>query len=184
MPASRSARAMIFAPRSCPSRPGLATTTRIFRACVLMRGRRMLVGARFRCLSRFRAAMGALACGLAAMLLAGTPTQGKHLETVLQDDALLLARPPAQVRETARTIAGLGADRVRLTAGWSAIAPDPRAAQRPGAPFDPRDPATYPAGSWDRLDTAVRAARDAGLKVMIDIAFWAPRWAVARPSSN
>src|ERR1700690_978650 len=29
MPASRSARAMIFAPRSCPSRPGLATTTRI-----------------------------------------------------------------------------------------------------------------------------------------------------------
>src|ERR1700733_13285639 len=30
MPASRSARAMIFAPRSWPSRPGLATTTRIF----------------------------------------------------------------------------------------------------------------------------------------------------------
>src|SRR3954463_11060650 len=29
MPASRSARAMIFAPRSCPSKPGLATTTRI-----------------------------------------------------------------------------------------------------------------------------------------------------------
>src|SRR6266516_1851295 len=32
MPASRSARAMIFAPRSWPSRPGLAITTRIFRA--------------------------------------------------------------------------------------------------------------------------------------------------------
>src|SRR4051812_48924325 len=29
IPASRSARAMIFAPRSCPSKPGLATTTRI-----------------------------------------------------------------------------------------------------------------------------------------------------------
>src|SRR6476469_8840794 len=29
MPASRSHRAMILAPRSCPSRPGLATTTRI-----------------------------------------------------------------------------------------------------------------------------------------------------------
>src|SRR3954462_10262113 len=36
MPASRRARAMIFAPRSCPSRPGLATTTRILRCdCVL-----------------------------------------------------------------------------------------------------------------------------------------------------
>src|SRR5918994_6950151 len=32
MPASRKARAMIFAPRSWPSRPGLATTTRILRA--------------------------------------------------------------------------------------------------------------------------------------------------------
>src|SRR5215208_7156052 len=31
MPASRRARAMIFAPRSWPSRPGLATTTRILR---------------------------------------------------------------------------------------------------------------------------------------------------------
>src|SRR4051812_45583263 len=30
IPASRRARAMIFAPRSCPSRPGFATTTRIF----------------------------------------------------------------------------------------------------------------------------------------------------------
>src|SRR3712207_2194395 len=32
MPASRRARAMILAPRSCPSRPGLAITTRILRA--------------------------------------------------------------------------------------------------------------------------------------------------------
>src|SRR5580658_6439714 len=30
IPASRSARAMILAPRSCPSKPGFATTTRIF----------------------------------------------------------------------------------------------------------------------------------------------------------
>src|ERR671939_314795 len=34
MPASRSVRAMIFAPRSCPSRPGLATTTRIRRLLI------------------------------------------------------------------------------------------------------------------------------------------------------
>src|SRR6185503_20801576 len=31
-PASRSARATILAPRSCPSRPGLATTTRTLRS--------------------------------------------------------------------------------------------------------------------------------------------------------
>src|SRR5918911_4712776 len=47
IPASRRARAMILAPRSCPSRPGLATTTRIFlllvpastRRASLLRGR-------------------------------------------------------------------------------------------------------------------------------------------------
>src|SRR3954469_6370544 len=36
MPASRRARAMILAPRSCPSRPGLATTTRILRSVAVV----------------------------------------------------------------------------------------------------------------------------------------------------
>src|SRR5918911_4286859 len=52
MPASRSARAMIFAPRSCPSSPGLATTTRIFFSGLIgwpvatgAAGRRILRGA-------------------------------------------------------------------------------------------------------------------------------------------
>src|SRR5712691_2079115 len=36
MPASRRARATIFAPRSCPSSPGLATTTRILRSAMVV----------------------------------------------------------------------------------------------------------------------------------------------------
>src|SRR3954471_6790960 len=98
--------------------------------------------------------MGVLACSLAALLLAGSGGSSRHLETALQDDALLLHRPPIIVRQTMRTIAALGVDRVRLTAGWSAIAPAPRAARRPGAPFAPPDPSTYPHGAWERLDTA------------------------------
>src|SRR6478752_6850745 len=42
IPASRSARAMIFAPRSCPSRPGFATTTLILPP-VMRRSLRALV---------------------------------------------------------------------------------------------------------------------------------------------
>jgi hypothetical protein len=128
--------------------------------------------------------MGVLACSLAALLLAGSGGPGRHLDTTIQDDAQLLARPAVIVRQTMRTIAAAGADRVRLTANWSAIAPQPRAAQRPGAPFDPRNPGSYPKGSWDRLDTAVSAARAAGLQAMIDIGFWTPRWAVLRASAN
>ena len=128
--------------------------------------------------------MGTLACSLAALLVAGSGGDGRGLETALQDDALLLHRPPELVRQSARTIAALGADRVRLTAGWSAIAPDARSRSKPGGRFHAFDPSSYPDGSWSQLDTAVRAARDAGLKVMLDIAFWAPRWAVAGPSAN
>src|SRR3954471_1772464 len=43
MPASLSARAMIFAPRSCPSRPGLAMTTRILRSRFMAVGQYMNV---------------------------------------------------------------------------------------------------------------------------------------------
>jgi hypothetical protein len=130
------------------------------------------------------AGMGVLACGLAALLLAGSGSGSRELETTLQDDALLLNRPPALVRQTARTIAALGVDRVRITAGWSVIAPSPRAREKPGRPFRAFDPSTYPRDAWDRLDTAVDAARDHGLEVMLDIGFWAPRWAVPRASRN
>src|ERR1035438_5224906 len=41
MPASRRARAMIFAPRSCPSSPGLAIKTRIFLAGINLHCRAM-----------------------------------------------------------------------------------------------------------------------------------------------
>lgn len=127
--------------------------------------------------------MSKLGCALAVAVLGGGGASG-NLETVLQDDALMLHRPEAQVRTTTEQIAGLGADRLRITAGWATVSPAPHARQVPGAPFDPADPATYDQERWRALDTAVVAARDAGLKVQLDIAFFAPRWAVARGSAN
>jgi hypothetical protein len=117
-------------------------------------------------------------------MLAGSGAGTKYMETTLQDDALFLHRPATQVREYARQISALGADRVRLTAGWSAIAPAPREKKIPGAPFDASDSKTYPKNSWTSLDTAVKAATDADIGVQIDLAFWAPRWAVSKPSAN
>src|SRR5947209_912513 len=54
MPASRRARAMILAPRSWPSRPGLATTTRIFFSVEVDMGPAIL--------KRWRLAVGAEHC--------------------------------------------------------------------------------------------------------------------------
>jgi len=124
--------------------------------------------------------VGAFACGLVALLVAGSG--GKVMETTLQDDAVFLHRPAAQVRAAAGQLAALGADRLRLTAGWSAIAPRARARRMPRGRFVGSNPGTYPRHAWDGLDTAVKAARGAGLKVELDIGFWAPRWAVRRPS--
>lgn len=122
-------------------------------------------------------------CSLTAVALAGGGG-GKAMETTLQDDALFLHRAPAEVRASARRLKDLGADRLRLTAGWGELSPAPRARRVPPAPFDASDSATYPDGAFRRLDTAVRAAHDAGLEVMLDVAFWAPRWAVRRGSGN
>jgi hypothetical protein len=118
---------------------------------------------------------------LAFALLAGcgsAPNPAPPVETVVQDDALLLYRSPAQVRRTAQALALLGVDRVRLTASWSVIAPDPQSRRRPA--FDAADPSAYPPEGWSRLARAVGEVERAGMKPMVDVAFWAPRWAVER----
>jgi hypothetical protein len=124
--------------------------------------------------------MNGVACALVALLVGGG-AGSRHLETTIQDDASLLYRPPAAVARSIAQIAAIGADRVRLTAGWSALTLGTRDTSKPGPPFEPRDSRTYPHDGFTRLDTAVRAAHAAGLQVQIDVGFWAPRWAVAAP---
>ncbi len=100
--------------------------------------------------------------------------------TIVQDDAQVLHRSTREVRRTVRTLRALGVDWLRVTANWSFVAPAPRSPRRPR--FLASDPRAYPRGAWAKLDRAVREARSAGLAVSIDIAFWAPRWATARPA--
>ena len=129
--------------------------------------------------------MDALTCSLAALLLAGSAVgPGHQLPVAIQDDALLLNRAPAQVQQYMGQIKQDGGSFVRLTAGWSGLAPTPRATAKPAAPFDAGNSATYPPDGFRRLDTAVKAASQAGLQVQLDVAFWAPRWAVPKASDR
>ncbi len=129
--------------------------------------------------------MNEFACSLAATLALAAggqePAREQAMETVMQDDAQLLYEP-AVARRAVRRMAALGVDRVRLTASWSALAPDTESERRPS--FDAADSRDYPDPAFERLDTAVREASEAGMQVMIDIAFFAPRWAVERPSAT
>jgi hypothetical protein len=117
----------------------------------------------------------ASACGCAAATSAGAATSPHTMETVIQDDALLLHRPAAAVRRTAQRMANLGADRVRVTASWSTLAPESGSRRKPR--FDATDSRDYPREHFVRLDRAVKEARRAGMEVMIDLAFFTPRWA-------
>jgi hypothetical protein len=102
------------------------------------------------------------------------------LETIIQDDGLLLFRPAAEVRAAVARMKALGVDRVRITAGWSSLTRAPDAVTKPEG-FDAADPAAYEQSRWQALDTAVRAVRGAGLQAVIDIGFWAPHWATTDP---
>lgn len=102
------------------------------------------------------------------------------IATVVQDDAELLHRSPKRIAATLDDLRDLGVSWVRVTAGWSVIAPEPRSVSRPD--FDARDPGAYPPGAWSKLDRLQAMARARGLRLAIDIAFWAPRWAVSKPA--
>lgn len=105
---------------------------------------------------------------------------GRGLETILQDDGLLLYRPPAEVQAAVLRIKQLGIDRVRITASWSSLTRDAESDVKP-AGFDGSDPGSYEHERWRGLDTAIRAIRGAGLKALVDIGFWAPHWATSDP---
>jgi hypothetical protein len=128
--------------------------------------------------------VGLLACSLVSLLLAGSPLPQRALQTTIQDDTVLLHGTDASVKSAMSQIASLGFSYVRLTAGWSAVSPNSTSATIPGAPFNPSNPSTYPSGGFHELDRAVLDAQADGLKVMLDVAFWAPRWAVPIGSPN
>lgn len=111
-----------------------------------------------------------------AATLAWPAGAGAALETVLQDDANLIHRPTEQVRASMQRIRALGIDRVRLTANWSVLTRDGDARLQPEG-FDAADPAAYEQARWRGLDQAVALAHESGLRVLLDIGFWAPRWA-------
>lgn len=117
---------------------------------------------------------------LAALVALALPPPASALETVMQDDAMVLHNNAALALTQMR---GLGADRVRITVGWLRLTRAGDQRTRP-AKFDASDPASYdsPAGSdtsMTRLDQAVRLAQEQGLKVMLDLGFAAPLWATS-----
>ncbi len=101
--------------------------------------------------------------------------------SIFQDDARLQADPA----DTLVRLRVLGAQVVRVSVPWGAIAPDPRSKRAPRG-FNASDPAGYPAANWALWDTIVTDAHQDGITVDFDLMGGAPRWALGpgRPAGN
>ncbi len=108
------------------------------------------------------------------------PSSTPGLETILQDDGLLLHRPAEEVAAATQRMKQLGIDRVRITASWSSLTRAPESETKLEG-FNAADPGAYEQARWTQLDTAIRAIRAAGMKALVDIGFWAPHWATDDP---
>jgi hypothetical protein len=128
--------------------------------------------------------LGDVGGGVALAVVPQLRTRGR-MDTIMQDDATFIyGASDEAVTKAVERAKELGVDRIRLTAGWSVLAPEADEDHRPT--FDASDPDAYtrngwthydPIGHWEALDRAVRATVAAGLTPMIDIGFWAPKWA-------
>jgi len=117
---------------------------------------------------------------LALALLAAAPGAAhasRMQESTFQDDKHLIYAPPDEVARTMDRMKALGADRLRITVLWAAIAPQANALERP-AGFDAADPGAYPAGAWDRYDMVVQLAAERGLGVNFNLTVPGPVWAM------
>src|SRR5215213_1335669 len=97
IPASRSARAMIFAPRSCPSRPGFATTTRILRSAMEADSRGLLDFELHAHVGRMDAAHDRVGALLLHLLLEAAALLQRRLEArgpALRHDVVLVMAGP------------------------------------------------------------------------------------------
>jgi len=118
----------------------------------------------------------------AAILTGAAPARASSTQVSMIEDDVHLEADPAGTLERMRA---LGADVVRVSMPWDAIAPAPGAGHPPEG-FNPSDPASYPAANWRLWDEIVVDARRDALTVDLDLMGGAPRWALGpgRPKGN
>jgi hypothetical protein len=115
---------------------------------------------------------------LALLAVAAPPAVASRTqESTFQDDNHLIYATNDVVANTMDRLKALGADRLRITVLWSAIAPDLGSTSKP-AGFDGADPGDYPPGAWDNYDRVVQYAADRGLALNFNITIPGPLWAM------
>jgi hypothetical protein len=103
----------------------------------------------------------------------------RDAELAIMDDQALLGRSQAQVDRTLDRMRALGADRLRVSAFWSDIAPAPHSTVKPKG-FNALD-AFDPKYRWSALDGVIGSARARGFSVLLSLSTPIPYWGSGRP---
>jgi hypothetical protein len=124
---------------------------------------------------------------VAVVALAGSGSSGgasgRQMESIFQDDQMLLYEPTPTVARTLDLLHRMGVDRVRVTVLWAAVAPGAASTRRP-AHFRATDPDAYPAAGWAPYDRVVELAGARGIAVDFNVTAPGPLWAMVHPAPS
>ena len=105
------------------------------------------------------------------------------IESIFQDDQLLLYGSTPTVASTLDELKALGVDTVRATVLWRLSAPYPNATTPPSG-FNASDPAAYSIGAFGGYDRLVELARARGITVDFNVTAAGPLWAMHQPADE
>src|SRR5690349_14521185 len=88
------------------------------------------------------------------------------MESIFQDDGVLLNSGPDSTNAGLDEMGALGATTIHSLVPWAQVAPDRQSTKRPKG-FVGTDPADYPAANWEKFDRMVRAASARGFSIII-----------------
>lgn len=118
---------------------------------------------------------GALLALVVLGLAPGRALASRSQVTILQDDPHMLSNAYGTMMKARQ----LGVTVVRLLMRWQNVAPRANSFHAPHH-FNAANPAAYPESVWARYDAVVKAARDKGIRLDLDVAGGAPLWATGR----
>jgi hypothetical protein len=117
--------------------------------------------------------LGALVALLAVVPAASAATS---LDSIFQDDAILLNSGSEATQTGLDEMRGLGVTTVHSLVVWAQVAPERQSLKRPSG-FDPKDPEDYPLENWRKYDNLVRQATARGMSVILTPTTPTPAWA-------
>jgi hypothetical protein len=113
----------------------------------------------------------------------GSASGGHALESIFQDDQLLLDAPTASIINTLGTLKALGVDRLRVTVLWRTIAPAAASSTEPSG-FVGSNPSAYPVSGFAVYDRLVLLAHARGIGVDFNVTAAGPLWAMRGPADR